>query len=568
MARQRERRLVWLFILAALVLAAGLGMRDPSPPDEPRFAMMARDMVETGNWLVPHRGSEIYAEKPPVFMWLQASAYALVGHLRIAFLLPSLLAGLLTLWLVHDLAARLWSRQAGLAAAVALGLCLQFGLQAKRAQIDMVLVGMTTLAVWAMARHLLLGHSPRWLWFGAFMAGLGTVTKGVGFLPLLMLIPAAVLKRLGRLPLTDASTAPPVQQAPSFAGWWWIAPAFLAGTAVWLAPLVIELAAKAHPDLPAYTRELLFRQTGTRYFNAWHHVQPAWYYLEVMATLWLPGALALPWLLPAWWRRLRAGDPVLITLLSWAVMVLAFFTASPGKREVYIFPALPILCVAAAPVLADLLERSAFRWTLFVYGALLSAAMLGLGAAGLWSGAAWVERLAEARGISDGDLARLFGWFAAAGALGLVAMLVARPRRVVVGLVAMTATLWTAYGVGLTPALNASSSGSAVMQAVGEHLGPDAELGLVAWTEQLRLQADRPVRDFGFKAAAEAQWAAALPWLRADNARWVLAQRQTLPACIDAALVVDKGVANRRHWWLVPSWAAAGCMDAHAMPTP
>ncbi|MFY8124123.1 MAG: ArnT family glycosyltransferase, partial [Silanimonas sp.] len=93
-----ERRLLLWLLAAFLVLGAGIGLREPTPPDEPRFAMMAQDMVDTGNWLVPHRGSEIYAEKPPVFMWMQASAYAAVGDLRIAFLLPSLLAGVLTLW--------------------------------------------------------------------------------------------------------------------------------------------------------------------------------------------------------------------------------------------------------------------------------------------------------------------------------------------------------------------------------------------------------------------------------------------------------------------------------------
>ena len=70
--------------------------------------------------------------------------------------------------------------------------------------------------------------------------------------------------------------------------------AFIAGTAVWLGPLAIALAARNDPALQAYASELLLKQTGERYANAWHHVQPAWYYLQVMLTLWLPGALLLP----------------------------------------------------------------------------------------------------------------------------------------------------------------------------------------------------------------------------------------------------------------------------------
>src|SRR5688572_26007914 len=101
-----DTALFW--ILAVLVLGAGLGLRDPWPADEPRFALVARQMVESGDWLFPHRGSELYSDKPPMFMWLQAAAYTLLGNWRVAFLLPSLLAALGTLWCVVDLGKRLW----------------------------------------------------------------------------------------------------------------------------------------------------------------------------------------------------------------------------------------------------------------------------------------------------------------------------------------------------------------------------------------------------------------------------------------------------------------------------
>ncbi len=547
-----ERRLVLWLLAAFLVLGAGIGLREPTPPDEPRFAMMAQDMVDTGRWLVPHRGSEIYAEKPPVFMWLQASAYALLGDLRIAFLLPSLLAGVLTLWLVYDLARRLWGPQAGMAASVALALCLQFGLQAKRAQIDMVVVAMIIGAVWAMGRHLFLGHSPRWLWFGAFLAGLGTVTKGVGFLPLLMLLPAFILERRGALPLPGAP------RGPWRVRWSLVLPAFVAGAAVWLAPLAVEVMREQNPELKAYVAELLFKQTGERYFNAWHHIKPWWYYTEVVASLWLPGVLLLPWLAPAWWRRLREGDPVLITLLAWVLMVLLFFSASPGKRGVYIFPALPVLCIAAAPFLGALLERVGVRRTLFGYGAGLASLLALVGLAGLVGPDAWSERLAAPRGIADGDVHTVFLGLFVAGALGLVAVLATRTKRVVPGLLALTAIVWTSYGLVLRPALDPSSSGRTVMAAVAAHLPADAELALVAWTEQMRLQADRPVADFGFKASGKAQWRAAVPWLSASpGERWVLARTDTVPRCVDASRVVDVGLANRRRWSLVPGDAVA-----------
>ena len=146
----------WLLagLLITCVLAAGIGLRLPLPPDEPRFVLAAQAMLDTGNWLLPHRGTELYAEKPPVFMWLQAASLAATGHWRGAFLLPSLLAALLTLWLTGDIAAHLWGKTRRLPAILALLCCIQFVLMAKRAQIDMVLVGLTTLSLWALVRYL------------------------------------------------------------------------------------------------------------------------------------------------------------------------------------------------------------------------------------------------------------------------------------------------------------------------------------------------------------------------------------------------------------------------------
>src|SRR3546814_1317162 len=99
MPATRTFREAWLFwILALLVRGAGLGLRDPWPSDEPRFALVAKHMVESGEWLFPNRGQALYSDNPPLCMWLQAAAYGLVGIWRVAFSSPSLLAALGTQW--------------------------------------------------------------------------------------------------------------------------------------------------------------------------------------------------------------------------------------------------------------------------------------------------------------------------------------------------------------------------------------------------------------------------------------------------------------------------------------
>lgn len=545
---RHPRRGYWpaLLCLAALSLAAGLGLRAPSPPDEPRFVLAAQHMVASGDWLVPHRGSEFYAEKPPLFMWLQALCYTVVGNWRIAFLLPSWLAAIATLWLTFDLARRLWSRRIAVYAAAALWVCLQFGLQARRGQIDMVLVAMTTLSLWGLLRHLLRGPDRRALWIGAFAAGLGTVTKGVGFLPLLAVLPWLAARRAGTVrgaprPAADALGA---------------AAAFVAGTAIWLVPLLAALAQRGDPALHAYAYELLFRQTAERYTDAWHHRQPPWYYLQVIATLWLPGALLLPWLLPAWWRRLRRGDARTIVLLGWSVLVLAFFTASPGKREVYLFPALPALCVAAAPLLPALLARAGVRGVLGAYLAAATLAALYLAIGGLSGTDAWAWTLAAQRGIEADALRRFLFGLLAIGVAGLALAAWSRLRRIGSALTLFTAAIWAAYGLALAPALDATSSARALMARVGARIGPEAELGMVAWREQNLLQADRPAVDFGFRQPWHLQWRAAAAWAAAaPRRRWLFVLDEALSPCVSRADSIPIGASNRHDWLLVPGTA-------------
>jgi 4-amino-4-deoxy-L-arabinose transferase-like glycosyltransferase len=402
-------------------------------------------------------------------------------------------------------------------------------------------------------RHLLQGPQWRLLWLGMFAAGLGTVTKGVGFLPLLVLLPWLGLRWRGRLKVN----------AQPNDGWRWLLGAlcFIAGAGVWVLPMLVAVLNSNDPAFHAYANEILFKQTGKRYADAWHHVQPFWYFLQVIATLWLPGALLLPWLLPAWWRRLRRGDPRFWMLLGWSALVLLFFSASPGKREVYIFPMLPALCVAAAPLLGGLLRRAAVRWTLMAYLLLLAAAMSAMSIAGLAGASDWAQRLAAQRGIGEPTLHAFLLWLLAFAVSAWIVIAWMRLRRIGAAVVLVTAALWLTYGLGLAPTLDADSSARGLMQRVGKRIGPDAQLGMVAWREQNLLQADRPVTDFGFKRDPQAQWAEAGPWLAADpEKRWIFALDKAISPCIDSDFIVDIGQSNRNRWLLVPGKAwRTGC---------
>ena len=190
--------LLWLVGLALLLMGAGLGLRDPWPADEPRFALVARDMLRSGDWLIPRVGGDLYADKPPVFFWLMA---AVDGRHRLdAARLPAAVAAgrrrRAWCWSTTCCGACAAARSA-FAGALVLLLTFQFVWQFRQAQIDGVLCFFTTLSLYGLLRHLFAGPALGWFFVGWAAAGIGVITKGVGFLPLLVLVPFAVLARAG-----------------------------------------------------------------------------------------------------------------------------------------------------------------------------------------------------------------------------------------------------------------------------------------------------------------------------------------------------------------------------------
>jgi 4-amino-4-deoxy-L-arabinose transferase-like glycosyltransferase len=539
---------LWLLAAVALwLLGVGYGLRDPWPADEPRFALIARDMVDTGRWWIPHRGPELYAEKPPVFLWLQAATYWLTGSVRHAFLLPSLLAALGTLGLVVDLLRRMHGRRVALLGGFALLFTLQFTLQGRTAQIDMLLVLFTTLGLYGLLRHLLWG--PAWGWYvlGGLACGLGVLTKGTGFLPWLILLPWALARRRGMRGLARFA-----------GGWrWWLGPlALLFPLLLWALPLLWVAAQPGNAEVAAYRDDLLLRQTLTRYSNAWHHREPFWYFLvEVVPLFWMPLSLLLPWAIPAWRRRIRRGDARPLLLTGWVVLVLLFFSLSSGKRGVYILPALPALALALAPLLPGLLARRGVRRAL-LGAALALAGLLTLGA--LWALVGeprFAQRLAQDNGVAP------WPWLLACGSAGLLLCAWLR-RRGELALPGVLLVLWSGYGLVGYPQMDAARSGAALMQRVAGQLDGDAQLGVLGAPEQLLLQARHPARSFGYRAPPEAQRAAALAWLAESPRHWLLRQPGADP-CLDEGLAIPLGRAHRRDWQLLPRAALRpGCAAA------
>ncbi len=545
--RSARWELLLFGVFALLLLGLGIGLRDPWPSDEPRFALVARLMVEHGQWLFPHRGHELYPDKPPVFMWLQALSYLLVGNWRVAFLLPSLASGLATLALLYDLARRLWNHRSALLAAATLLVTIHFSYQMRNAQIDPLLLGWITLANYGLLRHLLLGPSWRWFAVGCFFAGVGVATKGVGVLALLMLIPYLVARR-GHWHHLALPTG----------GWRWAAGLawFFPPILAWLLPMLLVARADGDAQHAAYVQNILFGQTVHRYATPPGHLHSPFYFLGIIVIDWLPLSLLLPWVLPAWWRRLKRRDARFLLPLGWIVLVLLFFSFSPGKRDVYILPALPMAALALAPLLPGLLRKRGVRIAVFALTALLGCALSVAATLALHAHPAWAAQLEQSLDP------RIWWLLLGVGLAGLLVAALTRVRHAPLGWLLFAGILWGLYGLWGYPMLNGDRSARDVMVRARSIAGPAATIGLLAWKEQNLLMAQGPVAEFGFLEPWPQQYVEATAWLRAAPAqRWLFSLDAAMGRCVDRRQAIHVGHANRREWWMFRADAVVpGCV--------
>jgi 4-amino-4-deoxy-L-arabinose transferase-like glycosyltransferase len=414
----------------------------------------------------------------------------------------------------------------------------------RQAQIDGVLCFLTTLSLYGLLRHVLLGPAPGWFIAGWAVAGLGVITKGVGFLPLLALVPFAILARRGwPVPVRGIGGL-------SLAG----VLAMLVAIGLWFVPMMVVTAAGG--ELLAYRNEILFKQTVTRYAEAWHHHEPFWYYfVNVIPVLWLPLSALLPWLWPRWREAWRARDTWTAVLLAWVVIVVLFFTMSSGKRGLYVLPAVPALAMAAAPWLPELLRRPGTRR--FGFG--LASALVGIAAVAAVYFA--VDAQAAERIVRDFGIQPLLP-LAVAVVLGAIPLAVLRWKDGWLAYGGVLVAVFATIGFVVYPRIDHVRSGRALMERLEQASAAHAELGLASAKEQYLLELRRPSYNFGHARwrDRELEAADAAAWLAERPGRALLVDQRAKEACFSQADAVDLGRANRQRWYLVSGTPDPDCV--------
>lgn len=351
-----------LFFVVLYILP--LGMRPAIIPDELRYAEIPREMIASGDWVVPRLDGFRYFEKPVMGHWLNAVSMKIFGENDFAMRFPSAVAAGLSMLIIFIAARRFLNNSTALLAALIFMTSQMVFCIGTFNVTDTMLAAFLNLCIFTFffayseekihKRFLFLALS------GVF-AGCAFLTKGfLAFaVPCLAIVPFLLWQKQWRRIFTMP----------------WI-------------PLVFVLLVSIPWCILIHLRESDF----WNYFFWFEHVQrflagsdefqhpePFFYFIPVL----LIGALPWTFVMPAAVAGLKKNIldvPFNRYLICWFTLSFLFFSASSGKLATYILPCFAPLSILLAQGLLKYFEnggRKMFNVGAIIFGAVsLVAAVL------------------------------------------------------------------------------------------------------------------------------------------------------------------------------------------------
>jgi 4-amino-4-deoxy-L-arabinose transferase len=361
--------LVAIFLFIYILPLGWMGLFSP---DETRYAEIPREMIASGDWVVPHLDGVRYFEKPVLGYWVHAASILTFGENNFAVRLPSALSVGLAAWIVFVMASQAAGGrrrfEAPLAALVFLTCAEVFGVgnQAVLDSLFSLFVTATVAAFWLAAEAGRGSARER-----GFLAAAGGAC-GLAFLPkgfLALAVPGLVL--------------------PAYLVWqkrhldilrmmWIPATAAIAVSLPW--SLAIH---HREPDFWNFFfwNEHVRRFTG----NNAQHSTPLWKFWLMAAAMSLPWLFVLSAAVPGVRKRIAdtgARGRLIRLSICWAILPFLLFSLSKGKLITYILPCFPPFSILMSLGLSEWIARGE-KPKSFLAGAMAGAVLSGLGLAGL-----------------------------------------------------------------------------------------------------------------------------------------------------------------------------------------
>lgn len=367
----RSAFIVWSVLVCATLYISYfsyLGVLGFIGPDEPRYAWIARAMVETGDWTTPRLYGKPWFEKPPLFYWGAALSFKAFGVSEAAARLPSAVSALLATLALAWLALRLYGAETARWLLLFLPTTVGMIGFSHAAATDMPFSAMLTMAMVCAAVVLGLTHDenkpnlPHTFWlalilFGFFL-GLAVLAKG----------PAAIVLAGGAV-LFWAVFTKRWRDALGL-----LHPVAIASFCLTALPWYVLCARRN----PGFLRVFLIEHNFKRYLTPeFQHVQPLWFYVPVLLIAVLPWTALFLWSMvhrPIHLLRTRSAKESTALLVSWAAFCVVFFSISQSKLPGYILPAIPAIGLTLTHSLTEMgnIPRWLLRVALWLFSLLLT----------------------------------------------------------------------------------------------------------------------------------------------------------------------------------------------------
>lgn len=348
-----------LCVVCAYLFLANLGARDFWAPDEGDFAEIAREVHNDP--VVPHLNNKPYGEKPPLFYFLTFLGHKVLSPLKdeVSMRVPTALLALgFAVFFFVTVNTIFGRKESVLSAAILISSPLYYW-QARYLQVDMAFAVFIASSMLFFFRFIYLREKISYYVFFIF-TGLAFMTKGP--LAIALIFPSIFIYLLWN---KDFSL---LKRKETYLG----ALVLIIIVSPWYLAIYYR-------EGYSYLHENIIRQNLTRFFDAWSHKRPFYYYFTTLPLDFFPWSLFLPMGIYLAFRRVKE-DPGISFFLIWFVWTFLFLSLSSGKISKYMLPLLPAISVLTSLVFTA--EQSRYRtvilsllvlvffslgWILFLY---------------------------------------------------------------------------------------------------------------------------------------------------------------------------------------------------------
>ncbi|TNE30885.1 MAG: glycosyltransferase family 39 protein [Bacteroidetes bacterium] len=176
-----------IFALAGLVYLLGM-LVEIMDVDSAQYALISREMLESGNFLEVYLQGNNYLDKPPLLFWISALSFKLFGYANWSFRLGSVLFSAVGVISTYKLGNLLYNKRIGFVAALMLMSSQAFISMNQDVRTDTILASAVVLSVWQLTEFLYYKQKRNLVW-GFVGIAIAMMTKG----PIGLMVPILAL---------------------------------------------------------------------------------------------------------------------------------------------------------------------------------------------------------------------------------------------------------------------------------------------------------------------------------------------------------------------------------------